>query len=61
MHLLAGGVAGGLAAAFTTPLDCVKTVLNTQQTPQVILTTNPLCNNKSIIKKPTSYIGNLFF
>lgn len=33
-HLIAGGLAGGLAAAFTTPLDCIKTVLNTQQTPE---------------------------
>jgi solute carrier family 25 iron transporter 28/37 len=34
-HLLAGGMAGGLAAAVTTPLDCIKTVLNTQQTPEI--------------------------
>jgi solute carrier family 25 iron transporter 28/37 len=33
-HLLAGGLAGGLAAAVTVPLDCVKTILNTQQTPE---------------------------
>nr|AAB19036.1 mitochondrial solute carrier [Onchocerca gibsoni] len=29
-------IAGGIAAAITTPLDCVKTVLNTQQTPASI-------------------------
>uniref|UniRef100_A0A7E4W2H0 Mitoferrin n=1 Tax=Panagrellus redivivus TaxID=6233 RepID=A0A7E4W2H0_PANRE len=34
-HLISGGMAGGLAAAVTTPLDCVKTVLNTQQTPEI--------------------------
>ncbi|GMT17053.1 hypothetical protein PFISCL1PPCAC_8350, partial [Pristionchus fissidentatus] len=34
-HLIAGGAAGGLAAAVTTPLDCIKTVLNTQQRPEV--------------------------
>ncbi|KHJ75533.1 mitoferrin-1 domain protein [Oesophagostomum dentatum] len=33
-HLVSGGMAGGLAAAITTPLDCIKTVLNTQQTPE---------------------------
>lgn len=30
-HVVAGGVAGGLAAAVTTPLDVCKTVLNTQE------------------------------
>lgn len=33
--MVAGGIAGGLAAALTTPLDCIKTVLNTQQTATV--------------------------
>ncbi|KAK6734397.1 hypothetical protein RB195_017902 [Necator americanus] len=45
-HLIAGGMAGGLAAAVTTPLDCVKTVLNTQQTPDV-------CQKGSILFKST--------
>uniref|UniRef100_A0A0K0DF25 tRNA (guanine-N(7)-)-methyltransferase n=1 Tax=Angiostrongylus cantonensis TaxID=6313 RepID=A0A0K0DF25_ANGCA len=35
-HLIAGGFGGALAAALTTPLDCVKTVLNTQQTPAMV-------------------------
>ncbi|KAG0726431.1 Mitoferrin-1 [Chionoecetes opilio] len=31
-HIIAGGAAGGVAAALTTPLDMCKTVLNTQET-----------------------------
>ncbi|KAK6630061.1 hypothetical protein RUM44_005459 [Polyplax serrata] len=30
-HVVSGGIAGAVAAAFTTPLDVVKTLLNTQQ------------------------------
>lgn len=33
--LLFVAVAGGIAAAITTPFDVVKTVLNTQQTPEI--------------------------
>lgn len=29
---MAGGAAGAVASAFTTPLDVVKTLLNTQET-----------------------------
>lgn len=29
-HVVSGGVSGALAAAFTTPLDVCKTLLNTQ-------------------------------
>ena len=32
MHVIAGGAAGACAAAITTPLDVVKTLLNTQET-----------------------------
>lgn len=32
VHVVAGGAAGAAAAAFTTPLDVVKTLLNTQET-----------------------------
>ncbi|XP_068223408.1 mitoferrin-1-like [Palaemon carinicauda] len=32
VHIVAGGGAGAIAAAFTTPLDMCKTVLNTQET-----------------------------
>lgn len=32
VHVLAGGAAGAVASAITTPLDVVKTLLNTQET-----------------------------
>lgn len=32
VHVVAGGLAGATAAAVTTPLDVVKTLLNTQET-----------------------------
>lgn len=51
VHLLAGGMAGGLAAAITTPIDCIKTVLNTQQNSIV----NIDARNKLLIK--SNYIG----
>ncbi|CEF67349.1 Mitoferrin [Strongyloides ratti] len=33
-HSVSGAISGGLAAAITNPLDCIKTVLNTQQHPE---------------------------
>ncbi|VDK61889.1 unnamed protein product [Anisakis simplex] len=56
-HLVAGGVAGGLAAALTTPLDCVKTVLNTQQTPEVNGGYRVLLKSTSPDITTTSYSG----
>lgn len=32
VHVFAGGAAGAVASAFTTPLDVIKTLLNTQET-----------------------------
>ncbi|KJH45826.1 putative mitoferrin-1 [Dictyocaulus viviparus] len=47
-HLIAGAFAGGVAAALTTPLDCIKTVLNTQQTPLA-------CRDDILLKTAVSY------
>lgn len=32
VHVIAGAAAGATASAFTTPLDVIKTLLNTQET-----------------------------
>lgn len=50
-HLISGGLAGGLAAAVTNPLDCIKTVLNTQQTPR------PVVEQQNLLYIKGSYRG----
>lgn len=40
-HVIAGGTAGALAAAITTPLDVAKTLLNTQESNVVALVGKP--------------------
>lgn len=57
MHLLAGAMGGGLAAALTTPLDCIKTVLNTQQ--NSIIDVNG--RNNFLLKAKSTYIGLILF
>jgi len=51
-HAIAGGMAGGIAAALTTPLDCVKTVLNTQQTPELCV-----AERRIMLKATATYHG----
>lgn len=51
-HLFAGGFAGAMAAAVTTPLDCIKTVLNTQQTPEID------AERRILLRAKSSYRGN---
>ena len=54
-HLLSGAIAGGIAAASTTPLDVAKTLLNTQEQRAV---TEIITDSKTLHKKV--YVGGMF-
>lgn len=53
-HLVSGGVAGGIAAAITTPLDVCKTVLNTQEN---LYSNNNKCDSMAKKCPPSSVPG----
>lgn len=58
-HCVAGGLAGGFAAGFTTPLDVIKTLLQTRGTASdaKIRTAKGLIVAASIIKHEYGYRG----
>ena len=60
-HCIAGGLAGAVAAAVTTPLDVIKTVLQTRGTAEdaEVRTARGLFNAASIIKKQYGWGGFL--
>ncbi|CAF9907322.1 Fe(2+) transporter [Imshaugia aleurites] len=58
-HMVAGGLAGGLAAALTTPLDVIKTLLQTRGTAKDIELRHAkgMFNAAAIIKRQHGYGG----
>ncbi|QDS71268.1 hypothetical protein FKW77_000910 [Venturia effusa] len=58
-HILAGGVAGGFAAALTTPLDVIKTLLQTRGTARdmELRNVNGLVEAAKIIRSRNGYRG----
>uniref|UniRef100_A0A0N4ZFS7 Mitoferrin-1 n=1 Tax=Parastrongyloides trichosuri TaxID=131310 RepID=A0A0N4ZFS7_PARTI len=62
-HSVSGAIAGGMAAAITNPLDCIKTVLNTQQHPECQLASRTvlLNNNSGLYRGITDAISSIFY
>lgn len=58
-HCFAGGIAGGVAAGFTTPLDVIKTLLQTRgtSTDSELRNVRGLAHAASIIKRRDGYGG----
>ena len=59
VHMIAGGMAGGFAAAVTTPLDVIKTLLQTRGTAKdrELRNATGILNAAAIIKRQHGYGG----
>lgn len=59
IHMVSGGLAGGFAAALTTPLDVIKTLLQTRGTAKDLELRNAggILEAASIIKRQNGYAG----